>query len=139
MKHYTINDFIQTIEKNWSNEQIKNSCSKLIITLNNTPEEEAKFLTFKSISNFMKQNEINQVTINTINALTNAKIPVLEQHHLFIDDDDTEYPIENIEFKNAYNSNHFYHPHTGKLVKNWESKVIPYFTLSKFFLEAKKK
>jgi hypothetical protein len=62
--------------------------------------------------------------------LTGARVPLFDVVYEFVDDEIIEV-VSADDLHEARNTGEFYHPITGELVCDYESKVVVYFSVSK--------
>ena len=100
------------------------------------PDEELRHLRLHSLAEGIGRS-IDHLLLRAIAILVAGTVSVLETHLELIDDDDDPIEIEKSELTKAQETGSLVHPVNGKLIKDFESKIYPYFVPTKTFVLAR--
>ncbi|RNJ48253.1 hypothetical protein [Methylocystis hirsuta] len=106
---------------------------QIIEFIERLPVSEWEMLTYSTLLKALDKNEIDDDFLAAINILTNSHINALEIHGLFVDEDGQEHEMGSDELADARLSGTFIHPDTGVEVRDFEERIIPFFTPSARF------
>ncbi|MBD2816265.1 hypothetical protein ID850_16270 [Xenorhabdus sp. Flor] len=113
--------------------EIRCACHSIIEYIFSSNRENLKHIAFFKIKTVINTNNDSTV-IKTMRYLSGESLPIFDICFEFIDG---EY-IEQINLDlliSSQSENKFYHPETGELVDNFESKIFMYFSLSNYGFE----
>lgn len=109
--------------------QIKNACLKVIdLICNSKNRSTLKHIAFYKLGNAIDTKE-KKIILDVTRYLSGDRLNLLNICFELIEDDNpTE--LETRYVKEAIQSGEFYHPETGELIEDFESKLYMYFSLS---------
>ena len=116
------------------NPEVLNACLKIIDIIHQTKSEQD--LQHLPYSFFREQCNVedHSTLLKIINYLCGSRVPALDKHFCFIDDEeDIDEPLENDEVSEALNTGEFYHPITGELVADFKNYIFIYFSVNTQF------
>jgi hypothetical protein len=125
------------VRESWRDSPLLHTCLSIIDFLNQLPLDELQMLTFSSFKTAVGEDEVTDEVIRAVALLANTSIHALDTKLLFIDDDENEFELEKRDLANARRTGELIHPETGRGVRDFESKIIPYFVPSERFLTLK--
>lgn len=111
-----------------ANPQIERACKAILEFAASRSEEVLQHITFGALAR-ASQLADPSLAVVAIQYLTGDRVHLLEPRFEFIDGDLIE-AIEISEVNEARRNGTFYHPETGDLVTDFESKLIVHFVLS---------
>ena len=106
---------------------------QVIDALSRLTEIEEERLTFAAIMRLAGRKAIDELLMRAVALLANTSARVLNSRLLFVDDDDLEFEIQKSQLATARSAGAFAHPVTGKLVVDFETKLVPFFVISEEF------
>lgn len=127
----------EEVQTGWKSSPLVPLCLLIIDYLNELPVSEMRMLTFTSFKNAAGEKELSEELLRAVALLANSSIHALDTKLLFIDDEDNEFEIEKRDLADARRIGEFIHPETGRGVRDFESKIVPYFVPSKRFMSFK--
>ena len=132
-----INVLKDEVKERWRDSPLLHACLSIIDYLNVLPLNEMQMLTFGSFKEALGQKEITDEVVRAVALLANTSIHALDTKLLFIDDNENEFELEKNDLAEACLKGEFFHPETGIGVRDFESKIVPYFVPSQRFLHFK--
>mgnify|MGYP006288451685 CR=1 FL=1 len=137
---YQLRDLENEVKRRWSEDPVAEMCLRLIRYMRDQPNQNLRMLTYLNIGEILNHHPLNENVQRAITILVSSKIHALEKRFLFIDDETyEEYEIQYEDIEEANHTGLFIHPRTGEEVKNFESKIVPFFVPSQEFIELKRK
>lgn len=133
-----LEDLEDEIKRKWSGDSVKQLCLMLIHYMREQPNENLQMLTYRNIGQILNISPLNEDVLRAITILVSSNIHALEMHFLFIDQRfDSEYEIDNQNIEEAKRTGIFVHPITGEEIRDYESKIAPFFVPSQKFIQLK--
>ncbi|WP_316233406.1 hypothetical protein [Bradyrhizobium sp. SZCCHNPS2010] len=132
-----IDELKDEVKESWRDSPLLQACLSIIDYLNKLPLDEMQMLTFSSFKEAMGEKELTDHVVRAVALLANTSIHALDTKLLFVDDDENEFELEKSDLAEARRRGEFIHPETGIGIRDFESKIVPYFVPSQRFLEFK--
>ncbi|MCC0035324.1 MAG: hypothetical protein H6887_08705 [Hoeflea sp.] len=120
-------DIRNELKERWSASPAFTLCLQIVDFVEQLPADQARMLTFKTITNAIGRNKIDDELLVALNILASTRIAALDAHAMLIDDDREEHEIEPEALAKAQMSGSLVHPETGEPVPDYEEKVFPFF------------
>ena len=115
----------------WPDVPAADLCVRILDFMMSVPTDQLQMLTFRELTDATGQGNVTPDLITALSIL--KEMSLLDARALFVDYDETEYELEPSELFEAQVSGILIHPHTGEEVKNYQKRVIPFFTPSDKF------
>lgn len=115
----------------WQDVPAAEICMKILDFVENTPQDQLRFLTFATLSRAAGRQGVDSDLLAAVNILAGSKLALFDVHALFIDDDETEHEVSPEEIAEARATGKFIHPETGERVSDYERHIIPFFSPNK--------
>lgn len=131
----SIDQYKKEILHEWQGNSAVDFCLKIIDYISALPVEQMQMLTFQSMTNAVGLKEVDDTILRAVSLLASTSIDALETKLLLIDDDEREFDIEKGELAEARKTGFLVHPATGEQIRDFETKIIPYFVPSERFLQ----
>ncbi|WP_027518487.1 hypothetical protein [Bradyrhizobium sp. WSM1417] len=132
-----IDELKAEVKESWRDSPLLQACLSIIDYLNKLPLDEMQMLTFSSFKEAVGEKDLTEDVVRAVALLANTSIHALDAKLLFIDDDDNEFELEKSDLADARHRGEFFHPETGIGIRDFESKIVPYFVPSQRFLDLK--
>lgn len=120
-------DIRNELKERWSDSPAFELCLKIVDFVEQMPVDQARMLTFKSITSAIGWKKVDEELLVALNILVSTRIAALDAHAMLIDDDNEEHEIEPDALAKAQRSGSLVHPETGEPVPDYEEKVFPFF------------
>lgn len=133
----TIDELKSKITAEWPDRLTSELCVRIVDYLSRLSDDELKMLTFYSMRNAAGYDDVDENLIRAVAILVNSSIHALDSKLLLIDDDEREFEIDKRELAEARRNGVFIHPESGKPVRDFESKIIPFFVATNEFKRLK--
>lgn len=124
------------IEERWGNTPATELSKQILDFLAATPPDELHLLTFSTLANAAGRASVDEDVIAAVNILAASAFAVLQAKAMFVDEDANEYELDMADLEEAHESGELLHPETGRLVRDYERYVVPFFEPNARFLEA---
>lgn len=121
------------LEDRGVNSPILKLCLALVEYVANLPADQREMLTYRTFINASGKKHLDQELMAAITILSTSSVHAFDLRGMFVDDDEREYEVSAQDIADARASGSFIHPQTGKLVPDFEAKIVPFFTPSKRF------
>lgn len=129
-----IADAIKRDLKKWGGDSpVLKLCLLLVEYVANLPPDQREMLTYRTFVNASGKSQIDQELMAAITILSTSTIHAFDLHGIFVDENEDEYEISAREIATARAIGEFIHPQTGKLVPDFEERIIPFFSPSERF------
>lgn len=136
METMSIMKIKEELARGWGDEPTIETCFAIIDYMERRSPSELQMLTFTSLRHAANKETIDSELLNAITILVSSKVAALDAHAMLVDDDHTEHEIS-LEYLNSARSvGELIHPETGLPVRDFESKIFPFFAPSANFRSA---
>ncbi|MGE0230794.1 MAG: hypothetical protein AB7O39_09385 [Flavobacteriaceae bacterium] len=120
-------DIRNELKERWRASPAFTLCLKIVDFVERMPPDQSRMLTFKTITNAIGRNKVDDDLLIALNILVSTRIAALDAHAMLIDDDNEEHEIEPEALAKAQMSGRLVHPETGEPVPDYEEKLFPFF------------
>ncbi len=121
------------LEERGGDSPILKLCLQLVEYVAKLPPEQREMLTYRTFVNASGKKQLDQELMAAITILSTSNVHAFDFHGLFVDDNEDEYEISAVDIASARATGEFVHPQTGKLVPDFEERIIPFFSPSARF------
>lgn len=130
-------EFEERLRRYWHEDPAEPLCANILKYMNGHALERLEMLTFRDFLRITGRSEYDEQLIRAV-AILVGTLDALDTKYMFIEDDgEDEVEIDDSDIQAARRDGVFYHPHTGRPVENYESKLFPFFTPSRTYLRAR--
>jgi hypothetical protein len=109
--------------------KFRDMCVRVIDYLSTQPSQNLQHISFAALQAVSAAESLEELTV-VIRYLTGASVPALDLRFEFIDGSLVE-PLAPEAVSVARAENAFFHPETGEVVSDFESKIFMHFAVSK--------
>ena len=133
----SINDLKHEVAEGWPDIPAATFALGIIDFMGQLEDQELRMLTVPTLLHAVGCDEVNQEFLAALAILAGSTVHVLDAKAFYSEDDDEEFHVDAVELASARRTGSLEHPHTGELIEDFESKLIPYFESSERFLKAR--
>ncbi|EAR5802891.1 hypothetical protein VY657_003973 [Salmonella enterica] len=121
---------IEMIETDFrSDPEVCRACHSVIEYICSSSKDNLKHIAFFNLKKVINTHD-DSLVINVARYFSGDSLPIINICFEFIEGDFIE-QVSLEDFRRTQLDNKYYHPETGELVKDFESKIFMYFSLSK--------
>ena len=125
---------LRQINEDWGETPQSKLCATILDYLLQFPANQLAHITYGRLRNIISTHYKDSDLLLAIQYLIGDGTKLLEVGFELIEEDDSfPYPLANSEVKLAKETGELYHPETGEIVDDYESKVFMYFKPSYLF------
>ena len=130
LRHEKIRSQIKSI---WHDKRVASLCEQLLDFVVYNPDQMAHHLTYRRMGEILHVAP-EDVDLSTAITILSQRFKALELHMLLFDDSGDEYELTRDELADYFETGTLAHPHTGVLLEEPESLLVPYFRGAKAVL-----
>jgi hypothetical protein len=123
------------LQQRWRDDPIVPLCMSIVDFVAALPSDQREMLTFRTFSQALGKNEIDDELMRALTILVSSRIAALDARALLVDEDESEHEIPPDDLSHARETGELIHPETGLPVVEYEARVIPFFVPTRRFAE----
>jgi len=100
-------------------------------------EQELRMLTIPTLLRASGRDRIDRDFLTALAILAGSSVHVLDARAILTDESEEEFDLDGEELATARREGSLPHPESGKLIDDFEAKIIPYFQSSDRFLKVR--
>lgn len=133
----SLGDLKREVANGWSDVPAAKVALNIIDFMSQLNDQELRMLTIPRLLEATGFERIGQEFLSAIAILVSSTIHVLDAKAFFVEEDGSEVHINTQELAKARRHGSLEHPLTGKLILDYENRIIPYFGSSQRFFDAR--
>jgi hypothetical protein len=114
----------------WHDDPALPLCLKILDFVANAKYREDEVLTYRTLARAAGRDHVDEELLKAVTILVTSTARVLDANAYFVDEYEHQHSLSRAEVEAAISEGYLIHPETGDKVRNFEARVIPYFTKS---------